>query len=114
MKLMTKAIEKAAQKQYPMGSDFNQKIVAKFFTPWTNWTWYVMNQDPRDPDYLWGIVDGKEVEMGSFSLLKLEIVRGPFGLRVERDRHYKPETAQECWDRLHRGRLHWTRRGRRG
>jgi hypothetical protein len=33
MKLMTKAITKAAQKQYPLGSSFDQKIVAKFFDP---------------------------------------------------------------------------------
>jgi hypothetical protein len=57
--------------QYPRGSDMEQKIVAKFFNPTGSWTWYLMNQDPDDPDYLWGIVKGFEVEIGSFSLSDL-------------------------------------------
>ena len=100
MKLMTKEIEKKAQRQYPKGSDLEQMIVAKFFTPWTNWTWYVMNQDPQDPDYLWGIVDGYEVEMGSFSLSELQAVKGPWGLKIERDLYFKPVTARQLWERL--------------
>lgn len=67
MMLMTQEITKKAQQQYPLGSDMDkQMIVAKFFTPWSNWTWYLMNQDPEDPNYLWGIVKGFEVEIGSF------------------------------------------------
>lgn len=100
MKLRTKAITKGAQKQYPLSSNMTQKIVAKFFAPWNQWTWYVMNQDPNDPDYLWGIAVGHDVEMGSFSLSALEHVRGPVGLKIERDLYYESETAHECWDRL--------------
>ena len=65
MKLMTKEIEKKARTQYPLGSDMTQNVVAKFFDPTGSWTWYLMNQDPEDPDYLWGIVKGFEVEMGA-------------------------------------------------
>lgn len=100
--LMTKGISKKAQAQYPLGSDFKQKVVAKFFTPDSNWTWYVMNQDPNDPDYLWGIVDGFEVEMGSFSLSEIESITGPLGLLVERDKFWIPVTAQEVWDTLNK------------
>ena len=101
MKLMTKQIEALAQKQFPMGSDFSQKIVAKFFDPTSNWTWYIMNQDPNDTDYLWGIVDGYDVEMGSISLSELKSSRGKFGLGIERDLHFPEMTAQEVWDKLH-------------
>ena len=81
MKLMTKEISRKAQKQYPLGSDMaSQMIVAKFFDPSSQWTWYLMNQDPEDPDYLWGIVRGFEVESGSFSLSELERTRNNLGL----------------------------------
>lgn len=104
MKLMTKEIEKAARKQYPKGADLeNQRVVAKFFDPQGSWTWYLMNQDPEDPDYLWGIVKGFEVEMGSFSLSELQSVRGRLGLGMERDRSFSPMPAKEVWDRLLKG-----------
>ena len=61
-----------------------------------------MNQDPEDPDYLWGIVKGFEVEMGSFSLSELEAVRGRFGLGIERDLYFTPIPAREVWDKLNR------------
>lgn len=100
MKLMTKEIEKNAQQQYQMGSDMSQIIVAKFFSPTSNWTWYLMNQDPTDTDYLWGIVEGFEVEMGSFSLSELENTVLPLGLKIERDLYFKPITAEEIWKKL--------------
>lgn len=103
MKLMTKEIEKKAQKQFSQGSDMTQLVVAKFFDPCGGWTWYLMNQDPEDPDYLWGIVKGSEVEMGSFSLSELSNHRGQLGLGIERDLHFNPQPAEEIWDRLNKG-----------
>ena len=101
MQLMTKVIEKAARKQYPKGSDLeNQKIVAKFFDSTGSWTWYLMNQDPEDPDYLWGIVKGFEVEIGSFSLSELQKTKVRFGLGIERDLHFRPMPAKEVWEKL--------------
>jgi hypothetical protein len=104
MKLMTKAIEKAAQKQFPYGNDWDkQKIVAKFFDPCGSWTWYLMNQDPKDPDYLWGIVNGFAVECGSFSLSELEGTKTRFGLGIERDKYFTPISVKELWDKLQKG-----------
>lgn len=101
MKLMTKEIERKARAQYAKGSELEgQMIVAKFFDPQGSWTWYLMNQDPNEPDYLWGIVSGNEVEMGSFSLSELQSVRGRFGLGIERDLYFHPIPAKEAWDRL--------------
>ena len=103
MILMTKTIKKAAQAQYPKGADMDsQKIVAKFFNPVGSWTWYLMNQDPNDPDYLWGIVVGHETEAGSFSLTELQDYRSQFGLRIERDKFFRPINAQELWLRLNK------------
>lgn len=104
MKLMTKAIETAARKQYPLGDTLEQKVVAKFFDPCGNLTWYLMNQDPAEPDYCWGIVEGHEVEMGSFNLSALQNYRGGFGLGIERDKWFKPMPAREVWTILNSGR----------
>jgi len=104
MKLMTNEIEQMAQQQYLKGAEMNgQMVVAKFFDPCGSWSWYLMNQDPEDPDYLWGIVRGFEVEMGSFSLSELESVKGPLGLGIERDLHFKSQPASEIWAKLNRG-----------
>jgi hypothetical protein len=100
MKLITKVIEKQAQKQFKMGNDMKQKVVAKFFNPCGSWTWYLMNQDPNDTDYLWGIVVGYEVEVGSFSLSELVGYRGRMGLGIERDTSFKPCVAQDLFEKL--------------
>lgn len=105
MLLITKAIQQAAQKQYPMGAEFEgQMIVAKFFDPCGSWSWYLMNQDPDNTDYLWGIVKGHEIEMGSFLLSELQsIKKPPFNLGIERDRFFTPIPAKELWNKLHKG-----------
>ena len=104
MKLMTKAIEKKAQAQYKLGSSMNQKVVAKFFDPCGPFTWYLLNQSPEDPDYLWGLVKGFEIEMGSFSLSELQNTKTRFGLGIERDKWFNADqTAQEIWDKLMKG-----------
>jgi len=101
MKLMTKDIEQIAQAQYPQGDDMDQLVVAKFFNPAvSSWAWYLMNQDPENPDYLWGIVKGIETEMGSFSLSELESLRLDSGFVIVRDLHFKPIKAIDLWNKL--------------
>ena len=103
MLLMTKEITKKAQKQFPRGSDMAQNVVAKFFDPCGSFTWYLMNQDPDDPNYLWGIVKGHEVETGSFSLSELLNHKGPLGIGIERDLWFDPKPASEILERLNKG-----------
>lgn len=64
-------------------------VHAKLFTPWAGWTWYVTEFDGCDT--LFGLVSGHEVELGYFSLREIEELRGPGGLRVERDLHFSPK-----------------------
>ena len=99
---MTKKIKEQAEKQYDLGSDMKQKVVAKYFDPVGSWKWFLMNMD-KDGDYCWGIVEGNEVEMGSFSMRELEDMKRPFGLGIERDTSFKPIRAKDVWDRLNRG-----------
>jgi len=95
MELFTKEIEAKAQVQYKYGADMEkQVIVAKFFNPAGAGTWYLMNQDPNDSDYCWGVVDLFEVEVGSFSKSELENFRGKYGLSIERDLHFEEVNAK--------------------
>ena len=104
MKLFNKGIEKKLQEQYQLGNDLdNQVVVAKIFDPTSQWTWYLLNQDPEDPNYLWAIVRGFEVEIGSVAKTELETFRGNFNLPLERDLHFKPKPAIEVWKQLLNG-----------
>ena len=46
MKLLTKALEK----KLPALHAATNKAYVKWFTPWTYWTWYVMEYDPETGD----------------------------------------------------------------
>lgn len=67
----------------------------KWFTPDADWTWYVVEYDPKDRT-AFGLVAGFEIELGYFSLDEIEAIRGPLGLRVERDLYFKPQTISKC------------------
>ena len=99
MKLLTKEITKKATKQYDEGSDMEQMVVAKFFNPIGNGTWYLMNL-ADDEDYAWGIVDMFAVEMGSFSMKELQSLELPLNMGIERDTSFKSVKASELWKEL--------------
>jgi hypothetical protein len=64
---------------------------AKWFTPWSNWTWYAVEYDGEDRCF--GLVAGHEVELGYFLLSELASIEGPApggSLKIERDRHFSP------------------------
>ena len=94
MKLLTKEIEKNLPSMYETeGIPIEDKIVrVKFFTPWGNTTWYVVEYDSNTKEFF-GYVQTNPLdsEWGYFSLIELENLRGPFGLKVERDMHFDPK-----------------------
>lgn len=97
MKMLTKEIERTMPK---LGSTENipmeeKRVIVKFFTPWTQWTWWVFEgEQQEDGDWLFfGMVEGWEKEMGYFTLSELTSVEGPFKLKIERDMYY----TQEAW-----------------
>lgn len=101
MKLFTKAIEAKAQAQFPLGNDLEkQVVVAKFFNPTGTGTWYLVNQDPNDNDYCWGICHIFEWEVGSFSKSELENYKGKFGLGIERDLNFDEANAKKILNNL--------------
>lgn len=92
MKLITKAVEKELAK-YPLysqdGKVKDAVVVCKFFLQ--GYTWYVLEAEKADNGYeFFGIIVGQHTEYGYFTLSQLESVTGQWGLRVERDRGFKP------------------------
>lgn len=65
--------------------------VVKFFTPWGGATWILTDMEP-DGDTMFGLCDLGlgEPELGYVSLKELDAIRGPRGLRIERDLHWRP------------------------
>ena len=103
MKLLTKALKKRIPPLYSTEDDDDPVVQAKFFTPDSNWTWYVLEFDGED--LFFGFVVGHYPEMGYFSLSEMESVRGPLGLPIERDLHFTPtrlSKVKEQVNRLHR------------
>ena len=100
MLLLTKALKAKLPALY---ANENRKadetpIIVKFFTPWTSWTWYATEYDPETGRFF-GLVRGHDTELGYWTLGELESLRGPFGLKVERDMHFKGKTIQDAQDR---------------
>jgi hypothetical protein len=93
MKLLTKELEKRFA---AVGRQDGKKaiVIAKFFTPDSNWTWYATEYHPEDRTFF-GLTDGFEAELGYFSLDEMEEARGPLGLKIERDLYWKEKPLAE-------------------
>jgi DUF2958 family protein len=102
----------------PLGSQRNEDdpmVVVKFFTPWSSWTWYVIEASVQRADMyasdapldtedrpltmynpehddveFFGYVVGHAAELGNFRLSELTEITGPFELKIERDVHFTP------------------------
>jgi len=82
---------------YAQEREDDPKMYIKFFTPWTNWTWYVTEGSEQEDDFIFfGYIIGHEREWGYFSLNELEAVRGPGGLTIERDLYFEPARFNEA------------------
>tara|TARA_Y100000593_G_scaffold81905_1_gene153485 strand:- start:160 stop:468 length:309 start_codon:yes stop_codon:yes gene_type:complete len=97
MKLMTKAIEKKLPRLYSTENETDPIVVVKYFSLFSEWTWYGIEFDGKDTFY--GLVMGWEKELGYFSLSELESINGPAGIKmVERDLYFKPKRLSEIKD----------------
>jgi len=100
MKLLTKAILDRFRElgsQESKGDD--AIVVAKFFTPDSNWTWLATEFEETE-GLFFGLVEGHYVELGYWQLEELQNLRGPLGLKVERDLHWKETTLSEVRGKL--------------
>jgi hypothetical protein len=74
-----------------MGEDLGHRPVVRLFTPWGSAFWLLSELD--QDGIAFGLCDlgMGEPELGYVDLKELTDLRGPFGLRVERDLHFKAE-----------------------
>ena len=93
MKLLTEEIRRRLPALYATEKEKDPVIQVKFFTPWSNWTWYATEFDGEDSFF--GLVEGFDTEWGYFSLSEIDAIRGPGGLRIERDLYFKPRPVSE-------------------
>ena len=73
-------------------------VVAKWFYPDFDWTWYVIAW--VEEDVFFGFVDGFEPELGDFSLSELMKNRGKLGCAIERDLYFEPQPLRPIYERV--------------
>lgn len=95
------------------GRTVDHKPVVKFFTPWSGATWLLseITESDETDTILFGLCDlGQgEPELGYVSLAELQAIKGPWGLRIERDLWFTPNKtvseyareAREKWRMRH-------------
>ena len=93
MKLLTQEIKKRIPALYH--NEVNKTptqdmmVYARYFCPWNMWVWLAIEM-AKDEGLFYGYVIGHFAEFGYFLLEELESVRGPMGLRIERDLSFRP------------------------
>jgi len=91
MKLLTKEILDKLPKLYSQENNPDPTVVCKFFDPCGSWTWFIIEGEQKDDDFLmFGLVKGFEEELGYVSMNELASVKNKFGLGIERDMHWTP------------------------
>lgn len=75
------------------GEEIDFRPVVKLFTPDAHATWLLSEIYPDDPDLAFGLCDlgMGSPQLGDVRLSEIEAFRGPTGLPVERDLHFKAE-----------------------
>jgi hypothetical protein len=91
MQLLTEELRAQLPPLYSQEDDPDPVVHAKFFTPDSNWTWWVTEGQTESDDFrFFGFVQGFEAEWGYLLLSELESARGPHGLPIERDLYFVP------------------------
>jgi len=98
MNLLPASVGRLLPPLYSTENDPDPVARVKFFTPWSNWTWYATEFDGEDTFF--GYVEGLEKELGYFSLRELQSASGPVGLKIERDIHFRPTPLSELGCKL--------------
>ena len=104
MKLLTKELEKKIPKLYSQENNKDPMVVCKFFNPCGSATWWIIEGQKEDDDYLmFGLCmlfGPEEAELGYVSLNELASVKGPFGLGIERDIYWEPVPLSKVKEKL--------------
>lgn len=89
MNLIPKELIATIPELYATERSLNPTCFVKLFTPDAQWTWFIIEMD-KNQNICYGYVQGLESELGYFSLKELELIKGPLGLGVERDKSFLP------------------------
>jgi hypothetical protein len=105
MKLLTEELRAQLPSLYSQENNKDPIVHVKFFSPWSNWTWFATEGEQDEDDFrFFGYVCGHEEEWGYFVLSEMEEVRGPAGLTIERDLHFKPGPFSQVIEQYRRQR----------
>ena len=99
--LLTQEIIQKLPKLYSQENEEDPVVHLKMFTPDSGWTWFILEGDEQeDGDYLFfcKVISPLEPEgeLGYVTLNQLKEVRGPMGLKIERDIYYKAKPLSQC------------------
>lgn len=65
----------------------NKWLWVKLFTPWSNWTWYIVEMDQVTGE-CFGFIAFPMPIWGYFNIKELMEIRGSGGMKIKRDRHF--------------------------
>ena len=100
--LFTPEIEARLQEQFAYGSNLDQQhALCKIFDSQGVGIWYLLNQDPKDPNMLYCIgTNGEEHKIGNIKKSELEDLVLNQSIRLERDLSYLPKPANELYSQM--------------
>ncbi len=90
MELLTEQLRKRLPALYSTENESDPLVVAKFFTPDAQASWFAVEFDGEDMFFGWCDLCLNGAELGYFTLSALRAIRGHLGLPVERDLHFVP------------------------
>ena len=91
MELLPADLRASLPALYSQEGNPDPPVYLKFFTPDSDWTWFVTEGEAREDNFLFfGFVCGFEEEWGYFVLSELASVGGGGRLPIERDLHFRP------------------------
>lgn len=78
------------------GEGFGATVHIKLFNPCGSQTWWITELDPKTGEAFGYVTGMGDDEWGSISIPEIVKVRGPLGLGIERDLHFRPMPLREA------------------
>ena len=98
MKLLTSATKKRFNSVWSQDWQwYNAIIIAKFFTPFSSFTWYATEYNEETWEFFWLVDWWYEKELWYFTLSEFEELNnsGNWNVKVERDIYWNEKTIWE-------------------
>ena len=102
MELLPEKLERRIPRLFETEGKDEPVCQVKYFVPWSRWTFYGIEYDREERLFYGFVLSGLDTsfdELGFFSLEELEKVKGPAGLKIERDLYFTPTPLSEIRSR---------------